>query len=255
MQLTCFFTLSRIVTTSSNIGIKPGEHPRLTPWMQCFKKPLHNRHVLALWLLLRCSTILPFWFPGFFLSSFVGDDLMVGPKPKALWRLSAKSVRTLSGSSPSPLISLKSMDVASAMFRTGMIEAWGCGIEEIVEGCDRIDAPRPVFKQMGGDISIEFFAPESAVLLHEDKTEQKQIATSEKPINREQAIIDYVTAYGEVSNKEARELLGLADSTTKRVLSNIVKEGSLESFEHTDCPNRDDLTALSMILGGIVQIN
>lgn len=29
-------------------------------------------------------------------------------------------------------------------------------------------------------------------------------------------IIDYINVHGEITNREARELLGLADSTTKR---------------------------------------
>lgn len=53
--------------------------------------------------------------------------------------------------------------IASAMFRTGMIEAWGRGIEKIINGSRRIDAPDPVFKEIGGDMSVEFFAPEDAI--------------------------------------------------------------------------------------------
>jgi predicted HTH transcriptional regulator len=51
-----------------------------------------------------------------------------------------------------------------------------------------------------------------------------------KPIKaeRQNIIMGYVKNNGSVSNKEARELLSLADSTTKRVLNEMVNCGLLE---------------------------
>ena len=40
-------------------------------------------------------------------------------------------------------------------------------------------------------------------------------------------IIEYVRENGCISNKEARELLGLADSTVKRILKQMVEEDLL----------------------------
>lgn len=37
-------------------------------------------------------------------------------------------------------------------------------------------------------------------------------------------ILDYVNKHGRITNKEARELLGLAASTTKRLLSQMVQD-------------------------------
>jgi len=50
-----------------------------------------------------------------------------------------------------------------------------------------------------------------------------------KPIkaDRKELILDYVRENGSISNKEARELLGLAESTTKRILVSMVDEGNL----------------------------
>jgi predicted HTH transcriptional regulator len=51
-----------------------------------------------------------------------------------------------------------------------------------------------------------------------------------KPIkaDRQSMIIEYIKNNGSVSNKEARELLSLADSTNKRVLNEMVNDGLLE---------------------------
>ena len=40
-------------------------------------------------------------------------------------------------------------------------------------------------------------------------------------------IIDYINVHGEITNREARELLGLADSTTKRFLRQMVAQSLL----------------------------
>lgn len=55
------------------------------------------------------------------------------------------------------------------------------------------------------------------------------IVRRKKPIkaDRKEIIVKYVLENGFITNKEARELLGLADSTTKRVLKEMVDEGIL----------------------------
>ncbi|WP_416388401.1 winged helix-turn-helix transcriptional regulator [Frisingicoccus caecimuris] len=40
-------------------------------------------------------------------------------------------------------------------------------------------------------------------------------------------MIQYIKAEGSVSNKEAREILGLAESTTKRILREMVQDEML----------------------------
>ena len=52
------------------------------------------------------------------------------------------------------------------------------------------------------------------------------IGQKRKPIkaDRKEIIIKYIFENGSITNKEARNLLGLADSTTKRILKEIVDE-------------------------------
>ncbi len=45
--------------------------------------------------------------------------------------------------------------------------------------------------------------------------------------DRKQIIIEYIKENGSISNKEAREVLGLADSTIKRILKEMVNENLL----------------------------
>ncbi len=56
----------------------------------------------------------------------------------------------------------------------------------------------------------------------EEKADKKPIKT-----DRQKIIFQYVNEHGSISNMEARELLGLADSTIKRLLKEMVVEGIL----------------------------
>lgn len=55
---------------------------------------------------------------------------------------------------------------------------------------------------------------------------KKLIKADKKPIktDRHERIARYVKEHGSISNMEARELLGLADSTVKRLLKEMVEE-------------------------------
>lgn len=61
------------------------------------------------------------------------------------------------------------------------------------------------------------------------KADKKPIKADKKPIktDRQEKIVEYVKNHGTISNKEARELLGLSDSTTKRILKEMVEENIL----------------------------
>lgn len=63
----------------------------------------------------------------------------------------------------------------------------------------------------------------------EESESEKPIKADKKPIKlqRQEKIINYIMEYGMINNKEAREILGLADSTTKRILRGMVEENLL----------------------------
>ncbi len=54
-------------------------------------------------------------------------------------------------------------DVANASFRAGEIEAWGRGIECLLEACHAADTPEPVLRYEPSGLWVEFpFPKESA---------------------------------------------------------------------------------------------
>lgn len=49
-------------------------------------------------------------------------------------------------------------------------------------------------------------------------------------MEREEKITEYVDEYGSITNREARELLGLAESTVKRILREMVRKNMLSEI-------------------------
>jgi ATP-dependent DNA helicase RecG len=144
-------------------------------------------------------------------------------------------------------------NIAMTIFRTGMIEAWGSGIEKIVAGCRHIDAPDPVFDSLGDTTSIMLIAPDDAVYRPEDdklaiNSDKRASVTEKVPVNagmtdifigltekvpkteRKQAVLDFIDAHNGIANSDAQRLLGVSEATVKRLFKEMVAAGRLEAI-------------------------
>ena len=123
--------------------------------------------------------------------------------------------------------------IADVFSRMDLIEEWGTGIRRIFKRAEEYGLREPEFLEIGDTFRVNLYRSE------EKKADKKPIKKADKkpikkadkkPINgqRQQSILNYVKEHGGITNKEARELLGLADSTTKRNLKRMVEEGILK---------------------------
>jgi len=112
--------------------------------------------------------------------------------------------------------------IARILYYSKDIESFGTGLRRIAETCDAAGV-RYEFKKMKSGFVVCFYRGEA-------KADKKPIKADKKPINaeRKEKIIEYLQRYGSISNREAREVLGLADSTTKRILASLVKENIVD---------------------------
>ncbi len=112
--------------------------------------------------------------------------------------------------------------IARILYYSKDIESFGTGLKRIADACDNAGV-RYEFKKLKSGFVVCFYRSE-------EKVDKKPIKTDKKPIKaeREEWIIRYVTKNHSISNQEAREVLGLAESTTKRILKQMVDEGFLE---------------------------
>ena len=104
--------------------------------------------------------------------------------------------------------------IARILYYSKDIESFGTGLKRIADACDTARV-KYEFKKLKSGFVVCFYRSE-------EKADKKPIKADRKEI-----IVKYVLENGFITNKEARELLGLADSTTKRVLKEMVDEGIL----------------------------
>jgi ATP-dependent DNA helicase RecG len=112
--------------------------------------------------------------------------------------------------------------IARILYYSKDVESFGTGLRRIAETCNAAGV-RFEFRKLKSGFVVCFFRSN-------EKADKKPIKADKKPIkaDRQNIVIEYIKNNGSVSNKEARELLSLADSTTKRVLKEMVNDGLLE---------------------------
>lgn len=108
---------------------------------------------------------------------------------------------------------IRNRAIAEVFSRMELIEEWGTGIRRILNRAEEYELPEPEFLEIGDTFRVNLYR----------KADKKPIIAE-----RQQLIITYVRENGSISNKEARALLGLAESTTKRLLKQMVQDGMLK---------------------------
>lgn len=103
--------------------------------------------------------------------------------------------------------------IADIFSRMEIIEEWGTGIRRILHRAKEYGLPEPEFMEIGDTFRVNLFK----------KADKK----ADKILLRQRLILDYIEENGFITNKEAREILGLADSTTKRFLKYMVETNLL----------------------------
>lgn len=120
--------------------------------------------------------------------------------------------------------------IAEIFNKMDLIEQWGTGIQRIINRAKEYELPKPEFREIGNTFRVNLYRKADKKLIKEPiKADKNLIITSKqrKKFDRENLIIKYVEEHGSISNMEARQILVLAESTTKRFLKEMVKEGLL----------------------------
>lgn len=111
--------------------------------------------------------------------------------------------------------------IARILYYSKDIESFGTGLKRIADAC-KAAGVKYEFKMLKSGFVVCFYRSE-------EKADKGPIKADKKPIDieRKEIIFEFIESNGSISNKEARELLGLAESTTKRFLKEMVNEGDL----------------------------
>ena len=113
--------------------------------------------------------------------------------------------------------------IARILYYSKDIESFGTGLKRIVDACNAAGVKYEFQKKKSGFVVCFYRIGNEAG--------KKPIKADKKPIKadknagqneRYEMIIKYIQERGFITNKEAREILGLADSTVKRILKGMV---------------------------------
>ena len=111
--------------------------------------------------------------------------------------------------------------IARILYYSKDIESFGTGLKRIADAC-KAASVKYEFKMLKSGFVVCFYRAE-------EKADKEPIKADKKPIDieRKEKILEFIKENGSISNREAREILNLAESTTKRLLKSMVDQGVL----------------------------
>ncbi len=113
--------------------------------------------------------------------------------------------------------------IANGFFFSGMIEAWGRGIEKITEACEAINAPLPTFAQDANGLMV-LFTPSPAALSSLEMSGKMSGKMTGKMTDR---ILQLLRENANLSMPALAAMLDKSESTIERAMRQLRSEGRL----------------------------
>ncbi len=104
--------------------------------------------------------------------------------------------------------------LASAFFKSGLIEAWGRGTVKIINECKKSGLPEPIIENVFGGIQVTLFKN------FLDKTKLIELGLN----NRQIQAVEYLKEKGKVTNSEYQRLNSISKATATRDLTELVEK-------------------------------
>ena len=115
-------------------------------------------------------------------------------------------------------------DMANVFFRAGMIEAWGRGIERMLEACRSAEVPKPSLHCEQSGLWVEFGFPKTREKTRVKTRVETRVKTKVKtPVK----IIEYLRENPNDTLADTASAIGKSLSAVERASSKLVKEGKL----------------------------
>ena len=119
--------------------------------------------------------------------------------------------------------------VANAFFRAGEIEAWGRGIQRMIDVCNEAGVPIPKVSYEPDDLRIEFQFSDSYVnAMSESASLVGEKTLPKTPPKTQGLILEQIRNDPHTTLAGISEIIGVSLSATKRASSRLVKEGKIK---------------------------
>lgn len=114
--------------------------------------------------------------------------------------------------------------IAHVFYRAGYIEAWGRGIQKICEACQELGTLNPEYIVLGDDITVKFFALESAQISDFQNSKHQADVLADVLEDR---ILDELKKDAGLNQKELAEILQTSVPSVQRAMSRLKDNGRL----------------------------
>ena len=114
--------------------------------------------------------------------------------------------------------------IAHVFYRAGYIEAWGRGIQKICEACQELGTLNPEYIVLGDDITVKFFALESAKISDFPNSKPQADVLADVLEDR---ILDELKKDAGLNQKELAEILQTSVPSVQRAMSRLKDNGHL----------------------------
>lgn len=112
-------------------------------------------------------------------------------------------------------------DIANAFFRAGLIEAWGRGIERILQGCAAAGLPAPELSYESTGLWVIFHFALA------DRSKAPVETPVETPVKTPARILEVLSAHPEWTLASVAKAIGKSPRAVERAVAKLVKDGRL----------------------------
>ncbi len=112
-------------------------------------------------------------------------------------------------------------DIANTFFRAGMIEAWGRGIERIMDACKAASVPKPEIKFETGGLWVVFHYPDEA------KEKMTVETTVETTVKTPEKILQLLKRNPELTLAQVAETIGKSRRAVERAVAKLQEEARI----------------------------
>ncbi len=117
--------------------------------------------------------------------------------------------------------------IVNAFYRAGYIEAWGRGIQKVLESCKELGSPAPEYTVLGDDLTVKFTALPSAVIPNGHDDQKNVQKDGRKENETEQRILDMIAAKQDISMSVMADQMGISYKTVQRAINHLKETGRI----------------------------
>lgn len=117
--------------------------------------------------------------------------------------------------------------IANAFYRAGYIEAWGRGIQKVLESCRELGSSAPEYTVLGDDLTVKFTALASAVIPN-GHNDQKNVPKDDRKENEtDQRILDMIAIKQDISMSAMADQMGISYKTVQWAINHLKENGRI----------------------------